>query len=184
MNQHATNAKRATRLFELHAHDLLAYFTRRVVPTADAADLVAETMEILWRKAGSLPTADGDVRPWLFGVARNVLRHHYRRETRRSAVAQRLREELAGYRPSNADDATVLVLHEALAALPEKDAEIIRLMHWEGFSLTEVARILRMRDGTVRSRYHRSRRTLRNQLVGEETGRGRALNPATASSTA
>lgn len=175
--------RRVSQVTEEHAEDLLAYFVRRVTPSEDAADLLSETLEILWRKAGSLPTTDEDVRPWLFGVARNVLRHYYRRETRRSAIAQRLREELAGYRPSNADTPVVLALHEALAALPEKDAEIIRLVHWEGFALREVARILRMREGTVRSRYHRSRSTLRSQLAGAERHQARALEPSAASST-
>ncbi|WP_341940196.1 sigma-70 family RNA polymerase sigma factor [Microbacterium sp. LWH10-1.2] len=148
---------------------LLAYFARRVEPAFDAADLLADTLLTLWRKANVLPKDDGDVRPWMFGIARNVLLHHRRSAARRLALADRLRSQLSaepavGFVDSSAFDE----LRDALRSLEKLDQEIISLLHWDGLSLSEIGRVLKMKDGTVRSRYHRARARLRLQLSDAE----------------
>ncbi|MFJ7749232.1 RNA polymerase sigma factor [Arthrobacter sp. NPDC097144] len=148
-----------------HAPALLAYFARRVDQSHDAADLLAETLLILWRRASSLPTDDAEVRPWMFGIGRNVLMHHRRRAIRQRAVSDRLRNILSttprsGFAEAVEHDS----LHRALAGLDPIDQDIIGLVHWDGFSLVEVSRIIGMKEGTVRSRYHRARLALRTQL--------------------
>ncbi|OAH50398.1 hypothetical protein AYL44_08040 [Microbacterium oleivorans] len=148
-----------------HAPDLLAYFARRVRSESDAADLLADTLLALWRRASSLPPADDDVRPWMFSFARGILLHHFRGATRRHALADRLRDALAGTaNPGFADTHEYDELLRAVRALDSVDRDIIGLVHWEGFSLIEVSRILRMKQGTVRSRYHRAKTRLRKQL--------------------
>ncbi|WP_275094068.1 RNA polymerase sigma factor [Microbacterium lushaniae] len=52
------------------------------------------------------------------------------------------------------------------------------LIHWEGFSLVEVSRILAMKEGTVRSRYHRARASLRSQLQLEHQRHTKAPGPS------
>lgn len=148
-----------------HSPALLAYFVRRVEPSHEAADLLAETLLVLWRRAASLPAVDEEVRPWMFGIARNVLLHHYRASSRRRAIADRLRDLLsttphAGFDAASEHDE----LREALQTLEEIDRDIIGLVHWDGFSLVEASRILRMNESTVRSRYHRARARLRAAL--------------------
>lgn len=148
---------------------LLAYFTRRVDPPQDAADLVAETFLIVWKRAASLPAADDEARAWMFGIAHNVLRHHRRGAVRRRALADRLRDELAAQtQPGHAPDAGFDQLHDALARLAPVDRDIIGLVHWDGFTLAEASRILHMPEGTVRSRYHRARAALRTHLTSTE----------------
>jgi len=145
---------------------LLAYFARRVLPSHEAADLLAETLLILWKRAGALPARDEEIRPWMFGIARHVLLHHQRSTVRRRAVADQLRSILT-ITPSTAfaDTALYEELHTALSALDQVDREIIALVHWDGFALVEASRILGMKEGTVRSRYHRARAALRTQLT-------------------
>ena len=148
-----------------HAPDLLAFFARRVEHAQDAADLVAETLLAVWRRASSLPQRDEEVRPWLFGFARRVLLHHYRTASRQRALGDRLRSILAatphaGFTdPTEHDD-----LHRAVASLDTLDRDIIGLVHWEGFSLVETSRILKLKESTVRSRYHRAKAKLRHRL--------------------
>src|SRR5690606_16892409 len=67
---------RVERAVQEHAPALLSYFARRAVQREDAADLLAETLLVLWRRSRSLPDADDEIRPWMFGIARNVLMHH------------------------------------------------------------------------------------------------------------
>lgn len=55
-------------------------------------------------------------------------------------------------------------LHDALGSLDLLDRDIIGLVHWEGFTLAQTARVMRMKEGTVRSRYHRARARLRERL--------------------
>lgn len=157
-----------------HAPALLAYFARRVSQSHDAADLLADTLLVLWRRASSIPTTESEVRPWMFGIARHVLMHHYRRQGRQRAVANKLRGILSDTpRAGFVDAAEYDVLHYALATLDAIDRDIIGLIHWEGFSQVEASRILRMKEGTLRSRYHRARAALRAQLE-DHTSEGRA----------
>lgn len=157
-----------------HAPALLASLTRRVEQPQDAADLLSETLLIVWRKAARMPTSDDEVRPWMFGIAQHVLQHHWRSRARRSAVVERLRENLtpeSGFTEGEEFDD----LHAALRSLDSVDREIIALVHWEGFSLVETAGILRMKGSTVRSRYHRARTRLRGVLARESVSHGTDL---------
>ncbi|GAB3435443.1 hypothetical protein GCM10027517_04600 [Phycicoccus ginsengisoli] len=85
--------ERFSALFERTHPALLGYAVRRVADPADAADVVAETYLVAWRRLDDVPGGD-EARPWLFGVARRVLANHYRGERRRHALADRLRDSL------------------------------------------------------------------------------------------
>ena len=112
-----------------------------------------------------MPADEAEVRLWMFGIARNVLMHHYRAKYRQRAVVDKLRSILSGTTRVGFIDTTEYdALHLALAALDPTDRDIIGLIHWDGFSQVETSRILRMKEGTVRSRYHRARAALRAHL--------------------
>lgn len=151
-------------LAERLAPELLNYFARRVTPTADAADLLGDTLLILCRRAAHVPSDDLEARLWAFGVARKVLAGQRRSTRRRSALVQRLQEELEETDRAEQTDLSVERLHTALATLKPLDREIIRLVHWEGFSQAEVAQILNRPAGTIRSRYTRARSALQSEL--------------------
>lgn len=72
---------RFTDLFDRTHAPLLAYAVRRVADPADAADVVAETFLVAWRRLDDVPAGEA-ARPWLYGVARRVLANHYRGERR------------------------------------------------------------------------------------------------------
>ena len=148
---------------EREAPSILDYFGRRV-PASDAADLLGETLVVVARKTGSIPTDELHARMWLFGVARKVLSTHRRSALRRTALADKLRLELTT-RPQAPDASAHDEVREAIAALPALDREIIELVYWEGFSLEEVAGILSMRSATVRSRHARAKEKLRAVLA-------------------
>ncbi|WP_370566136.1 RNA polymerase sigma factor [Cryobacterium sp. BB736] len=167
MREHSESRRaRIERAVADHSPALLAYLSRRVEPSHDAADLLAETFMILWKRAASLPRSNDEVRPWMFGIARNVLLHHRRSGYRRRAVADRLRSELLTNHDSGfVDSSEYAELHAMLRELDPVDRDIIGLVHWDGFSLVEVSRILRIKEGTIRSRYHRARAQLRSRLI-------------------
>src|SRR5690606_2310083 len=129
----------------------------------DAADLVSETMIAAWKASRRMPHDPEQARMWLFGVARNVLRHHVRSTSRRDALVARLGQALAeGSVPDRESD---LDVRAAVAALPENLAELIRLVHWDGFSLEDAAAHLRIPASTARGRHSRARQLLQESLV-------------------
>lgn len=161
----AARRARFTDLFDRTHGALLAYAVRRVADPSDAADVVAETFLVAWRRLDDVP--DGDAaRPWLFGVARRVLANHYRGERRRLALADRLREQVvetvAEHEPAD------LALLQAMDALPPDDRELLRLVAWEEFARDEIALVLGVPRATVRVRLHRARRRLMAQLAALE----------------
>lgn len=158
----AAHRARFTALFDRTHGPLLAYAVRRVADPADAADVVAETFLVAWRRLDDVP--DGDAaRPWLFGVARRVLANHYRGERRRLALADRLRERLVDVVPAH--EPTDTTLAQAMDRLPPDDRELLRLVAWEELARDEIAHVLGVPRATVRVRLHRARRRLREQLA-------------------
>jgi RNA polymerase sigma-70 factor (ECF subfamily) len=158
---------RVERLIEANAQALLAFFMRRTAQPEDSADLLGDTLLVVWRKARSLPADDGEARMWLFGVARKVLSTQRRGQKRRDALQERLRSELSVIISRQDDDHPELSV--ALSRLDPLDQEIIRLVHWDGFTQAQSARLLDLEEGTVRSRHHRARQRLRSLLDGSTT---------------
>lgn len=157
-----------TVLVEREAPGLLAYFMRRAASPDDAADLLGDTLVIIWRRTSAIPDDDTRARMWMYGVARKVLSGYRRGARRRTALTDRLRDQLEVMPVSPVTEAAVAddVL-EALGQLAELDREIIRLAYWEGFSLVEIGGILSLRPGTVRSRHARAMAKLRTALEAE-----------------
>jgi RNA polymerase sigma-70 factor, ECF subfamily len=148
------------------APKLLAYFVRRLDDREDAADCVAETFIVLWRKQAHIPQDEDAARAWVFGIARNVLRLFHRGRVRRTALAERLRFELHDEHIPAPDAA----LSEALGALNRADAELVLLVAWEGFGVAEAGGVLGLSAEAARKRYSRAREALRRVLSNGERG--------------
>ena len=157
--------------FKDAAPALLGFFIRRVTPEEDAADLVSETFLAAWKSSKREGIAPESIKPWLFGIARNVLSQHRRGGRRRVALGDRLRANITTDLTADLDGAASglapdLAAHvrQLISALPAVDQEIITLVYWEGFTQEEVATILGKRAATVRSRLSRARSVLAGQL--------------------
>jgi RNA polymerase sigma factor (sigma-70 family) len=150
-------------LLENNARSLLRYLERRV-GTDDAQDALSETMTTVWRRASSMPDDDDGARLWMFGVARNVVLNTTRGQRRRTLLAERLRhlvEPAPAVDPVSED---VLDVRAALLTLAPDLAEIVRLVHWDGFTISQTAQILGLPDSTARSRYGKAKRCLADAL--------------------
>ncbi len=145
--------------FAANASDLLAYLERRIDPRAEAADVLGEAMFTAWKKVRKLPEPPVEARMWLFAIARNTLFNHRRSLGRYSAAVEKLRGSLIDEAATSEHDGVFerLELQQAvagaLAALGPVDAELVRLINWDGFTLAEVARLEGLSASTVRSRY-------------------------------
>ncbi|HEX6666998.1 MAG TPA: RNA polymerase sigma factor [Solirubrobacterales bacterium] len=158
------------RLYGEYGRDVLAYALARTPRPEDAADVVAETFLVAWRRAADVP-AGPTARLWLFGVARRVLANQRRGEGRRTRLAERLQTELpaAVAMPPDPDVAHSTVM-SALGRLGEEDREVLLLAGWEGLSSAQIAAVLGVSKVAARTRLHRARRRLRKELALEEDG--------------
>jgi len=152
------------RLYAANFDPLLGYALRRVVRPEDAADVVAETFLVAWRRVYDVPGGD-EARLWLYGVARRTLANHHRGEGRRDRLGQRLREQLATCVPDPAERIVEnLAVENALAGLGSADREVLELSIWEGLEPREIAVVLGATPLAVRSRLSRARSRLRAHL--------------------
>lgn len=165
----AEAARRFTDLYDAYYPRVFAYAVSRVGRQA-AEDVASETFAVAWRRLGDIPGAE---LPWLFGVARNIVRDEFRADTRRTAMAAQMRSWAETQ--ADADDvadhvvARVAVLR-ALATLSEHDREVVTLVAWHGLSSAEAARVMACSRATFFVRLHRARRRLERAVAGEEDG--------------
>jgi RNA polymerase sigma factor (sigma-70 family) len=147
-------------LFEMAYPPLCRYARHRGLSGSDAEDLVAQTLEVAWRRIGDVP-AD-DPMPWLYAVARNLWRNQRRRERRRHYLLSRLRANL----PSESVEIPLEpgAIRAALASLRESDQEILRLIAWDGLTPAQAAVVLGCGQVAARSRLHRARNRLAARL--------------------
>ncbi len=151
-------------VFERH-YDAVHRYLRRRVSAEVADDLTAETFVRAYERRASYRPDRPDARPWLYGIATNLLRHHFRREER----------ELRAFARSGVDPAQDPVLAEpaevelarALAELAPGERDVLFLYVWADLSYEEIAEALALPLGTVRSRLHRARAKLRRLLARE-----------------
>ncbi|SHN46683.1 RNA polymerase sigma factor [Cryptosporangium aurantiacum] len=161
---------RFRRIYTANFESLLAYAIRRSEQPEDAADIVAETFLVAWRRSRDMPP-DGEARLWLYGVARRVLANHHRGGARRERLGERLRERLKStvVADPGSEVPERLVIQAALARLGEIDREVLTLTFWEGLEPREIAEVLALSPAVVRTRLSRARSRLR-ELVGHELG--------------
>jgi RNA polymerase sigma-70 factor (ECF subfamily) len=151
-----------------HAH--VRAFAQRLVGDASAAeDLVQETFVALPQAIHAFKS-EASLRTFLVGIAVNHARHHVRAAARRRATMSRFAAEPPG-RCTNpeheAERAQLgLALSRALDELPDDQRVAFVLCEVEERTSTEVALILRVPEGTVRTRLFHARRKLRVSLEG------------------
>jgi RNA polymerase sigma factor (sigma-70 family) len=158
-------------IFDRHFGAVHAYLQRRI--GRDLADeLSAETFLIAFDGRAGYDASRPNARPWLFGIATNLLHRHRRQELR----------ELRAYARSGADpvldafdgvDARIDAssarrkLVEAIADVPAEELDTLLLFAWADLSYTEIGQALEIPTGTVRSRLSRARARIRTVLEAE-----------------
>lgn len=142
---------------------------RRVVGNPDVAD---ELLQDVWLRVlqGLARMRDpARVRSWLFGIAHRAVMDHLRG---RYAQAQTADVDLADIASEVLVDEQAqarLDVERGLSLLPVTEREVLTLFHLEELSLTEVATVLAVPVGTVKSRLHRARSLLRLALTDKDT---------------
>jgi RNA polymerase sigma-70 factor (ECF subfamily) len=151
-------------LFERHARSVYNHCFRRTASWADAEELMSTVFLEAWRRRHEVRPLADSARPWLLGVANNLLRNHRRSHRRQGAALARLGAD-GSCEPDPADDvagrlADELQMGRVLALvehLPARDQEVLALCAWAELTYQEAAAVLDVPVGTVRSRLARAR---------------------------
>ncbi|MEO6496468.1 MAG: sigma-70 family RNA polymerase sigma factor [Solirubrobacteraceae bacterium] len=139
--------ERFERIYAEHYDAVWRYAMRRVGGER-AADVAHETFLVLWRRLEDAPAAP---RPWLIGVARNVVLHDRRSHARRERLAARVAAEPVAS-PAEAPE-----LDDALAFLSTEDRDLLGLVYWDDLTPAEAATAIGCSPATLRVRLHRAR---------------------------
>ena len=154
--------------FEAIAHDIyepLQRYLHRRAGAADAADVFAETLTVIWRRLDDVPA--GDPLPWSYGVARRCLANHRRGDARRSRLTDRLRtgEPIPmADDPQDAIERTDPELQRALTTLSDAERDVVHLWAWERLEPREIALVLDMSTNAVSVALSRAKRKLAAEL--------------------
>lgn len=156
-------------LVERHQRVLFGYLARRVGRDL-AEDVTSETFTRAFALRHRFDMERDDARPWLFGIATNLLRNHARSEVRqlraytRHGVDDRTHADEAASHSRVDASAQSPELASALAALKPGDREALLMYAWNDMSYEEIAEALGIPVGTVRSRLNRARRIVQEHL--------------------
>jgi RNA polymerase sigma factor (sigma-70 family) len=158
-------------IFDRHATEIHRYAARRL-GEAIAEDVVGETFLVAFRRRDRYQQAYPDARPWLYGIATNMISRHRQAEVRFYRALARTGVDPAVESPADQVLARVSAAGErrslaaALARLSASDRNTLLLVAWGGLSYDQTASALRIPVGTVRSRLNRARRKVREALGG------------------
>jgi RNA polymerase sigma factor (sigma-70 family) len=153
-------------IFDRHFISLSAFCARRVGVVL-AQDIVNETFCVAFDQRRRYRTREcPNARPWLMGIAINVMRHEFRRQLREKAAVNRLTVE-----DNHSDHDAEIVdnlasanrierVQVVLAKLPDKELNALLLSVLEQQTYEQIAQIMAVPIGTVRSRIHRARKHL------------------------
>jgi RNA polymerase sigma factor (sigma-70 family) len=156
-------------VFDRHYRHIYSYAARRLGGSL-AEDVAAETFLIAFDRREQYDVSRYDARPWLYGIASNLIARHGRAEVRQYRVLARSRSD--GLVDGHADmvaarlDAEAVrgPLARALAKLAAAERDVLLLVAWAGLNCQEAATALDIPAGTARSRLHRARKAMRAAL--------------------
>jgi RNA polymerase sigma-70 factor (ECF subfamily) len=153
-------------IFDRHGSTLLRFLARRVDPP-EAEGLLGEVFRIAFERRSTFDQDRESARPWLYGIAANVVAKYHRsvarrlRATARVSALRPLEDDPAERAVAAADaDMRLARVIDAIGALSEGDRQVLLLFAWEDLSYEEIAMALGIPTGTVRSRLSRGRARL------------------------
>ncbi|MFZ1995047.1 MAG: RNA polymerase sigma factor [Solirubrobacteraceae bacterium] len=161
--QSSTMADAFHELFDRHFKAVRRYLARRVGRDR-ADDLASDTFTVAFTRRATFRTDTTDARPWLLGIATNLLMNERRAEQRSLEAVDRIRAQPVPLVAELDNDELYDEVAAALAELNADQRDVLLLFAWGELSYEEIAVALTIPVGTVRSRMSRARSHLRRRL--------------------
>ena len=154
-------------LYKRYSRSVLGLALRRLGDRGRAEDALQETFTAIWRAARTYKPERGKAAPWLFAVARNSISDRGR--ARREPPAEAPDEPSLDAGPDERAEQSWLTwrVHGALETLPDHERELIELAYWSGLSQSEIANLIGIPLGTVKTRTRSALARLADELEEE-----------------
>jgi len=162
--------ERFSAIFDRYYAQVHGYAARRL-GRGLADDVAAETFLVAFARRERYEVSRPDARPWLYGIASNLISRHHRAEHRRYRALARA--GVGEVSEGHEDEVTVRVdaqayrapLAAALASVSGVDRDVLLLVAWAELTSEEAGEALGIPAGTARSRLHRARQQIRAALA-------------------
>ena len=170
------NAASFAVIFDRHFDAVHSYLQRRIGPDL-AEELSSQTFLVAFDQRSRYDSSIANARPWLFGIASNLLRRQRRVERRQLRAYARTGIDPLGDALEGTEDRLDAAsmgreLAGALASLTVDELDVLLLYAWAELSYAEIGQALGIPIGTVRSRLSRARRRVRELLEPERASKG------------
>ncbi|WP_066285865.1 RNA polymerase sigma factor [Arthrobacter sp. B6] len=134
------------------------FVLRRVDDSELAQELASDVFRIAWEKWDGATATEI---PWLLAVARNLIGNAYRGRDRQKALTEKIIATATGGPGESGDNEAV---ENALAALRNKDRDVLQLAYWDDLTIAEIAQVLDCSQSAAKVRLHRAREAFRRLL--------------------
>ncbi|MGI6028374.1 MAG: RNA polymerase sigma factor [Candidatus Heteroscillospira sp.] len=148
--------RQAERLLANHGNAVLRMAYSYLHNMEDAEEILQDTLVQFLKAAPTLETCEHE-KAWFLHVAANLCRNRLKYNTIRQT--DELADDLEAEGRSE-----LLFVWDAVKSLPEKYREVVHLYYYEGYQTAEIARMLEMKESTVRSNLARGREKLKSVL--------------------
>jgi RNA polymerase sigma-70 factor (ECF subfamily) len=160
-----------------HKHALYNYALKIAANSDDASDLVQETYYKAYKSFHQFENGTNS-KAWMFMILKNTFINNYRKQKREPVkvdydeiedVYESIKSDQSNNNNLDLDFYSNLLddeLSEALSKLPSKMKDVFLLCDLEGYTYEEIAELVNVPIGTVRSRLHRARKILQEELFG------------------
>ena len=143
--------------------ELYSYVRGQCRSETDAEDIVASVFFKAWRSANRYRLGSQSFRPWMYGIARNEVRNHWRLSDESLPL---LDTDIAAPAGETFDDASApAVLARAMGTLTPEQREVVVLRYFSEKTHSEIALIMGKREGSVRSLLHRALQRMRKAML-------------------
>jgi RNA polymerase sigma-70 factor, ECF subfamily len=154
-------------LYRRYSRSMLGVALRRLGDRGRAEDALQETFAAIWRAAKTYRPERGPAAPWLFAVARNSISDRGRARREPPAEAPDEASDEAGPDERVEQNWLSFRVHSALETLPDNERQLIELAYWSGLSQSEIANLVGIPLGTVKTRTRSALARLADELEGE-----------------
>ena len=158
-------------VYSTYVDDIFRYFSFRLGNKEKALDLTQEVFIRMWQSYIGKGADVEHIKALLYRIAHNLLVNSYQRDVRHESLDTLSEDDgfdVADTTQNTLQQASAEELHRMLTRLSDKDAELIRLRHIEGFSVQEIAAIQQVSENTLSVRIHRALERLEDLYTKHE----------------
>lgn len=152
------------RIYHLLVDELYAYVRAQVQDDTVAEDLIANVFLKAWRSARRYRSGSDSFRRWIFGIARNEVRDHWRTNRRLIELHEHDVSDESDTMLQDDPDGARRLVYRALAILTPDQRQVVVLRYFDNKSHEEIATILGKREGAVRALQLRALRRMRKVM--------------------